>query len=88
MPFADDKVLFLVTEVENSWWWLSALPQGAPDAQVPQLGPEACWQGGIVPTGKAGTHPASPGTYGQAPERSSALEQQDKGPLGGSRRPS
>lgn len=41
MPFANDKVLVLVTEVENSWRWLSALPQGAPDAQVPQLGSEA-----------------------------------------------
>lgn len=41
MPFADDKVLVLVTEVESSWRWLPALPQGAPDAQVPQLGSEA-----------------------------------------------
>lgn len=31
LPFADDKVRFLVSEVENSWQWLSALPHGAPD---------------------------------------------------------
>lgn len=37
---------------------------------------------------KAGMHAASPGTRGWAPEQSSALEQWDEGPLGGSRRPS
>lgn len=51
VPFADDKVIFLVTEVENSCWWPAALPQEAPGGQVPQLGPEACWQTGIVPWG-------------------------------------
>lgn len=88
MPFADDKVLFLVTEVENSWQWLSALLQEAPDAQVLRLGPEVCWQSDIVPWGagleKAGMRHASPGTHGWALERSSVLEQWHKGPLGGS----
>lgn len=30
-PFADDKVCFLVSEVDNIWQWLSAFPPGAPD---------------------------------------------------------
>lgn len=62
MPFEDDEVLFLTTEVENSLRCL----QEAPNAQVPQLGPEAYWQSGIVGIGlrKAGTQAANLGCAG------------------------
>lgn len=34
LPFADDKICSLVSQVDNSWQWLSAFPHGAPDGVI------------------------------------------------------